>query len=253
MSDIAGSVNSTNSFEFTSLHWDTKYFKVKSAKAVLNKKVSDAEGNRLARLSSEFDFITIVNKNNDPINNLWIANNTTSFLTDMNIQFIKNKKDFIKKLCNGNLKVINCLPRNEEIYQIAFSSFLYSRFFNDPNLNTTKTEALYANWVLNSFGKDDKHFIIAESNHKVSGFLLFSIDRISSSCVIELIAVDKLYAGRRIGKQLITKLENYVINLEVENIKVGTQVNNITASNFYTACGFKYTECASIYHYWPKI
>lgn len=255
MSDIADSNQSLkiSSFEFIPLQWDTEYFGVKCAKAILNTKISSADGIKLVRLSKEYNFITYVNKNSNFANNLWIGENTTAFLTDINVQFIKKKKDFVNEFTNENFQVINGLPKSEEIYEIASNSFLYSRFFNDPYLNKTKSEALYANWVVNSFGKEDKYFVIAKNNNKISGFLLFSINKLSLGCEIELIAIDKQYTGQKIGKQLMAKLENYLIGMEVENIKVGTQIDNINAVNFYNACGFDYTGCASIYHYWPKI
>jgi len=56
---------------------------------------------------------------------------------------------------------------------------------------------------------------------------------------IKLIAVGEKYTGQNIGKSLIRNLENYLYKKGVKTIKVGTQIDNIFATNFYIANGFK--------------
>lgn len=239
------------SFEVLDLHWDSDYFEVNCAKAILKSEINSLEGEELVRAFDNYHFITIVNNSNNPKNNNWLGSETSSFLTDINIQFSKKTNNTINH-AQENIIVANNFFANEEIIQIARYAFVLSRFYNDPNLNEQKSKELYVNWVRNSFCKEDKYFVISRENDRVTGFLLFSYDSVLSQCVIELIAVEKSFTGQHIGSKLMIELENYLTGINIDSIKVGTQIDNIAAANFYVACGFHYTGCSSIYHYWPK-
>lgn len=250
MSDMMDDLQK-GSFEFLDLHWDSDYFEVNCAKVILKREISNKEGKEIIRAFDNYDFITIVNNSNNYKNNIWLGGNTTSFLTDINIQFSKKTNNNINHA--DEVSIVNNMVGNEEIIQIAGNAFVFSRFYNDPNLNEEKSRELYVNWVRNSFRKEDKYFVISTENKRVTGFILFSYDSVSSQCVIELIAVDKLFTGRHVGSKLMIELENYLAGINIDTIKVGTQIDNIAAANFYSACGFHYIGCSSIYHYWPKI
>ena len=142
----------------------------------------------------------------------------------------------------------NYFPRNKQVIEITKKTFIYSRFFNDPKLPKEQASSIYCNWTENAFNKEDKYFIISEREGQIAGFILFSFQK--ENCVIELIAVDEKYQGQRVGKSLIHCMESYVIKKGAKKIKVGTQLNNSSAINFYTFMGFKYVYCRSIYHLW---
>lgn len=101
-----------------------------------------------------------------------------------------------------------------------------------------------------AFGQDNKYFVISEREGNVAGYIYLSFN--GESSVIELIAVDEKYQGQRVGKSLIHAMESFVIDQGIQKIKVGTQVNNISAAQFYSAIGFKYVSCGSIYHLWRR-
>jgi ribosomal protein S18 acetylase RimI-like enzyme len=240
------------SFEAFVLDWDTNYFNVKSAKVILKDNLSKNDKKEILEYCNNFEFITISNLNNNSENNIWIAQKTKSFLADMNVQFIKNiDKPSIKmdKFTN----VYNLFPENEDLLNISKKSFLYSRFFNDPYLPKEKSQNIYLQWTKNSFNKLEKYFVITKINEKIAGYILFSMNLVNSFAIIELIAVDEKFRGKGIGKSLMTGLENFTYEKGVKVIRVGTQVDNISAIRFYNTCGFKYLNCNSIYHYWPNI
>ena len=145
---------------------------------------------------------------------------------------------------------MNCLSRNEQIVDIARKSFNYSRFFNDLKLPQEQAENIYLHWTECAFGQENKYFVISEREGNVAGYILFSFNEDSS--VIELIAVDEKYQGQRVGKSLIQTMESFVIDKGTKKIKVGTQVDNVSAAQFYNAMGFKYVSCGSMYHLWRR-
>ncbi len=239
---------SSKSYECNSLKWDTDYFGVNSARVNLNGIVSEKNQDEIIKFCKKYDFITISNSNNIKENNYWIGNKTSAFLADLNIQFLKV---IDKQECQvQDTYVANNFYRNEQIINIARKSFIYSRFFNDPKLPEEKAKNIYLHWTECAFDQKDKYFVICEKEGNVVGYILFSFKEDSS--VIELIAVDEKYQGQKVGKSLINTMESFVIDLGIKKIKVGTQVNNKFAVQFYTAMEFKYVSCDSMYHLWTR-
>ncbi len=238
-----------NNYECKHLQWDTDYFGVSSARVNLSGIVDEKGQEEIIKFSKDYDFVTISNLDNIKENNHWLGNRTSAFLADMNIQFLKvlaDKPDYQDE----KTYVVNCLSRNEQIVDIARKSFNYSRFFNDPSLPIEQAKNIYLHWTECAFEQENKYFVISEREGNVAGYILFSL--IEDSSVIELIAVDEKYQGQRVGKSLIHKMESFVIDQGIRKIKVGTQVNNISAAQFYNAMEFKYVSCGSMYHLWRR-
>jgi dTDP-4-amino-4,6-dideoxy-D-galactose acyltransferase len=231
---------------------DTIYFGIPSAIVVLKKACSDSKSQtEILDFLQDFEFITITNKGNNPLNNRWLGERTRAFLTDVNIQFSKRVSLTDKHV--SNLAVIaDNLSENHQIIHITESAFEYSRFLNDPYLLEEKARHIYGDIVKNAFNKTGRFFVTISTMTVITGFLLFSIDYSALASKIELVAIDKEYHGRGIGRLLIGSMEHYLSKRGVETIQVGTQLNNINALNFYESCGFSILECNSIYHYWPS-
>ena len=240
---------SSKNYEIILLHWDTDYFGLSSARVNLSDIVDERSQEEIIDFCKDYEFVTISNLDNIKENNYWIGNRTNAFLADMNIQFTKVLEDKPDYQDEKNY-VVNNLSRNEQIVDIAKKSFNYSRFFNDPKLPQEQAKNIYLFWTECAFSKENKYFVISERDGNVAGYILFSFNE--DSAVIELIAVDKKYKGQRVGKSLIHTMESFVIDKGIKKIKVGTQVNNISASQFYISLGFKYVSCGSMYHLWRR-
>lgn len=78
-----------NGVIFYDLKWDTEYFGIKSAKAILNKPLTCNEWKELKAKFKDYQFISIENRNSEPINAQMIGKDTSAFLADVNIQFEK--------------------------------------------------------------------------------------------------------------------------------------------------------------------
>lgn len=238
---------SSKAYELQSLEWDTNYFGVSSARVNLSGIVDENDQKEIIAFCKGYDFVTILNPNNIKENNHWIGNKTNAFLADMNIQFSKYLIE-MPDYYDDKIYIANCLSKNEQIINIAKKSFNYSRFFNDPSLPREKANKIYLHWTECAFNQEDKYFVVSEEDGKIAGYLLFSLTKESS--IIELIAVDKRSQGQNVGKSLICSMESFVLNKGINKIKVGTQVNNISANLFYSNLGFKYAGCMSMYHLW---
>ena len=239
----------SKNYELRPLQWDTDYFGVSSARVNLSGILDESAQEDVIEFCKDYNFVTISNLNNIKENNHWIGSKTNAFLADMNIQFVKVLADK-PNYQDDKTYVVSSLPRHEQILDIAKKSFNYSRFFNDPKLPQEQAKNIYLHWTKCAFGQKTKYFVISEREGNIAGYTLFSFN--DDSIVIELIAVDERYQGQRVGKSLIYRMESFVIDQGVKKIKVGTQVNNISAAQFYNAMGFKYASCGSIYHLWES-
>lgn len=240
---------SGENFECFPLDWDTEYFGVKAARVNLKGIITEENQMRILQYCKAFDFISISNIGNTKENNYWIGKASNAFLTDINIQFIKEIKGE-PILMDKTTEVHNSYPRDQKVISIASSAFSYSRFFNDNSLPEKQAKNIYLHWTECAFNMDNKYFVIAKRNNEVAGYILFSLNEVAQSATIELIAVDESYRGERVGSSLVSALESFVYEHGVNDIKVGTQVDNISATKFYIARGFQYVSCSSVYHLW---
>ena len=238
---------SEKNYECKLLEWDTDYFGVKSARVNLLGNINEKGQEDILSFCKNYDFVTIANFENRNENNLWIGKKTSAFLADVNVQFVKELNS-LETHSEDKTYVTNNLPVNDQILNIARKSFRYSRFFNDPNLSKSKSQNIYLNWAKGAFLQEDKYFVICEREDHIAGYLLFSSEE--NCATVELIAVDEAYQGKGIGKSLIKAMESFTFDKVINKIKVGTQVNNIPAVQFYSKMGFKYMNCSSIYHIW---
>lgn len=240
---------SSNSFDYTYLNWDSDFFGVSSGRIVLKEEISSSNQKLIQEKLLENQFTVIYNENNLAANNIWLGEETSASLTDINVQFLKTSKEFSQESVE-HVIISNALPTTDDILEIASQSFNYSRFFNDPYLNKDKASLVYWNWVKSSFGKEEKYFAQFIHDSECHGFILFS--KQEKTIIIELIAVKKSTLQKGIGTKLLQNLEAYASKSGVERIKVGTQINNVGAIRFYTNNGYIFQSATSVYHHWIK-
>lgn len=240
----------SKNYNVTHLEWDSNYFKVNSSKAELINQLSEIEKIQLSEQLKPFEFTTIINRNSNNSNNIWLSTLENCYLVDINIQYIAKQitVDFNDE--TGHIIVSNGTGDEDELISIARSSFEYSRFFNDPNLPIAKSREIYTEWVKSSINDSNKNYCIYKKNNKVSGFLLFSC-RVEEM-IIELIAVDKSEVRSGIGLAMVNSLKKMALESNIKTIKVGTQISNIQANNFYSKCGFFINQTSTVFHLWSR-
>lgn len=230
---------------FYALQWDTNYFGINCAKAILHKPLTSFDWEELKDKYKTYQFISIENRNSEPKNAQWISKHTTAFLADVNIQFTKKLEGPYKM--PEHVEISNTQQRNDQLVKIA--DFQFSKFIEDPELAKRGGTQVYHQWLINSFGKPDKYFALSKTtNGQVNGFLLHSY--LKNSCVIELIAVAINDTKSGIGASLFRAIEYAAYERGCVEIRVGTQVRNISAINFYHKVGCKQVGCHQVYHLW---
>lgn len=234
-----------NSYTFFKLQWDTDFFGVKCAKAVLHKPLTLTEWIDLKDKLRNYQFTSIENRNSEPNNAQLIGRDTSAFLVDVNIQF--KKKIGLPVEHSQNIKIYQALERNERIIELG--DFKFSKFTEDPELLKRGGARVYRQWLINAFGKADKFYALSkDENGETNGFLLHSYAE--SACIVELIAVSQNVNKHGIGTNLFKAVEYQAYQLGCVNIRVGTQVRNMGAINFYCSAGCKQVGCHQVYHLW---
>lgn len=239
------SKNIKDGLAFYELEWDTEYFGVTCAKLILYRPLEINEWNQLKVIFKDYHFTSIENRNSEPVNAQFIGRDTKSFLADVNIQFVKKVNESYE--VPGNITIHQGLEKNDQIINMA--DFQFSKFTEDHELAKRGGDEVYRLWLKNSFEKHNKFYALSkDENGDLNGFLLHSY--LDNKCVIELIATSGTKVKRGIGSTLFRAVEHTAYQRGIEEIKVGTQLRNMGAINFYHKVGCKQVGCHQIYHLW---
>jgi ribosomal protein S18 acetylase RimI-like enzyme len=211
----------------------------------MHKPLKEDEWKQLKKHFRNYDFISIENRNSEPKNAQYIGKETNAFLADVNIQF---QKELSKEYAfDDSIVIRNSQEWNQEILDLA--NFEYSKFIEDPEFKKRNGNDVYQHWIINSFEKPNKFFAIyKEEDDNTLGFLLHSYSE--DRCVIELIAVKEDVSKRGIGTKLIQIVESEAKKNGKQFVKVGTQLRNIGAINFYQKNEYRQIEFHQVYHLW---
>jgi dTDP-4-amino-4,6-dideoxy-D-galactose acyltransferase len=238
-------LNTEKAVSFYELKWDTEFFGVSSAKAILHMPLSLNDWDKLQAEFKDYQFITITNKNSDPNNTQLIGKDTSAFLVDVNIQFVKKLVGPYK--IPTNVTIHQSLERNDQITELA--NFEFSKFTEDQELAKRGGNQVYTQWLINAFEKSDKFFALStDENDNIDGFVLYSFS--DNASIIELIAVSQKVTKGGIGTSLFKAVEFATHQHGFNEINVGTQIRNIGAINFYNKVGCKLVGCHQVYHLW---
>lgn len=221
------------------LNWDTDFFDIEIGELTINEEFNISQANKYDLLyvksNKEFD-LKIENFINSFSEKKIVFSKSiqSTFVDDENIFSIKGK-DY-----NSN-----------EIYELAFESGKYSRFYLDTKLEKSKFQELYKKWVDNSISNifaDD--LLIYIHNGKAEGFVTYKIN--NKTATIGLIAVSPTQQGKGIGGKLIKTVENVLFKNKVKTLLIPTQQSNKLACDFYKKQGYEIHETTYIKHYWKK-
>lgn len=234
-----------NDIAFYDLEWDTEYFGITCAKLIIKRQLKLKEWNEILVRFKDYQFISIENRNSEPVNAQFIGRDTSAFLADVNIQFEKKVNGSYE--APGNITIHQGLEKSDQI--IDMGNFQFSKFTEDPELAKRGGDQVYRLWLSNSFEKQNKFYALSNDEQgNLNGFLLHSYS--DNKCVIELIATSRTKVKSGIGSKLFRGVEHNAFQHGIEEIKVGTQLRNMGAINFYHKVGCKQVGCHQVFHLW---
>lgn len=224
--------------EIKRLDWDSDFFELEVGELFINS--SEFKAN------PDFDLVYV---KSEVKNNFEIAGYEKSF-TENKVVYQKN----LVKVNDSNsaIKEISEIEYSiEELYELAFESGKHSRYKLDRKIDYLKFKELYQLWIENSLNnKFADGFLVYVEEKEILGFVTYKIK--DNFAIIGLIAVSQDHQGKGIGKQLIEKVENELINKNINELQIPTQEENRQACGFYEKLGYQQAEKITLSHYWKK-
>lgn len=166
-------------------------------------------------------------------------------LIDTNIIFEKRVNLNNKKNSKYEIR-FSTLKDEKKVKELSKKSFKFSRFHLDEKIPNKLADEIKYRWTENFFkGKRGDKMIVTIDENDIVGFLLLVEKK--NNLIIDLIALDEKYYGKKIAEDMITFAENNIKN--INKIIVGTQISNIPSIRFYEKCGFRKIESNYVFHY----
>jgi len=226
--------------DFEILQWDSDFFNFKVAKINNGVLLNDAFFEKLHHENVQLAYYSSKNKLTETSNEYY-----TFGLVDEKVTFLKEIEQ--SPLIRNTESYSEKYP-DKQLINLAIESGIYSRFNVDPKIGKKKFEELYTQWIIKSVSKEiADDVLVYKTGGKIAGFV--TIGQKNGRADIGIIAVDKDYRGKGIGKTLMKTAENFYFN-KLKLIQVVTQGDNLPAIKLYEGCGYKIEKVEFLYHLW---
>lgn len=140
------------------------------------------------------------------------------------------------------------------LLNIIDNLYSFGRFFEDSNLDNDDVNTLYKRWITNEIRNENVDVLGIEKDDRLLGFISckyrYCLTDKNKEGIISLVGIDKLYQGMGIGKKLMNCVLNHFCDKGINDIYVGTQINNLSSLNFYISTGFRINSSFSSFHKW---
>ena len=156
----------------------------------------------------------------------------------------------IPSLSNNNVIRLSVKSDLLMLEKVAYESFRYSRFHNDPQIRNVVANRTRSEWLKESFHGRSDFILVAETDQKVTGFLVCRKESSANGVkgIIDLMAVPHSYKRRKVGYDLTAEFLKYCKERHCDIASVGTQVKNIPAVRLYEKTGFVLHKSYYTYH-----
>lgn len=221
------------------LDWDSAFFEMVVGELFVAEEI-DAEEIK------NFDLLYAKN----PVDFDLKLDHFTNHFTETKVVFVK---EIIENNCDSNniFSVKKVAFQINKIYELAYESGKFSRFFLDTNFKPEKFKELYRKWVDNSISNNFATAVLVYvENHQTIGFVSYKVDY--EDATIGLIAISPAHQGKGIGRKLLQFVENELFQNHIKTLHIPTQESNLGACNFYKKQGYTIKEKLVIKHYWKS-
>jgi len=223
------------------ISWDSDFFGINIAECCFENSNETLDASK-----SDFDLIVVKTEGNDFLD---IEGYLLNF-SETKITYSKPVNYSISKENDASVFDFDFDPINEsDLFELAFESGKYSRFYLDSNFSTDAFRNLYKAWVTNSLNKKlATKIYYTRHDNVVTGFVTLKQNKLSAQ--IGLIGVRPEYQGQKIGSKLLNAVEFYCKENEINNLIVETQKKNQLACKFYEKNSFEVNATLKIAHFW---
>jgi hypothetical protein len=162
----------------------------------------------------------------------------------LQIKLTKVKNVDFSKIYRNNLEIDNKLNEEDikQLQEIAYDSFNYSRFHEDPFLDIEKCRVRYSNWILDLV-EQGKEVYIYRQNDEVISFQFYTVENNK---------VDLILGGSKEGYGMMTLyfFSTLMTDLQKQGIKrMDTMISASNLGILNTYISFGYTVQKSFFDY----
>jgi dTDP-4-amino-4,6-dideoxy-D-galactose acyltransferase len=138
------------------------------------------------------------------------------------------------------------------ISDIAYASYVDSRFYYDGGIPRDTCDRLYHFWTAQSCGGNAGHqaWVARDEAGTPTGYVICHADTNPGWGKIGLIGVDRAARGKGVGARLVQAALGWAKNQGLASMTVVTQGRNIAAQRLYQRCGFMLRAQQLYYHKW---
>lgn len=238
------------------LEWDSNFFEFKIA----NLNAHELDNNSMIQIIKDLTeqrirLLYIYVSPDDIISQLTLSQNKVPLICQ-NVTFtrdIHNGSNYDSYSNNVVLTDIDSKHLDlDSLQSITLQSGEYSRFNLDRKIGIRLFQRLYLKWLEESLKKNIADIVLTFTDENQVQGLITASEGYGNIGKIGLIAVDKKFQGKSIGKKLTHCVFNYFLSRNITTVKVVTQLENNKACNFYRKLGFREESVINIYHYWSE-
>jgi len=230
--------------------WDEKSFEMET-REILN--INYKDENELSKLIIEFEKTlkdgTLVyfrsDSNDQTIKKVMILNGYYIAETSMLMKLARYKKVDFSKIYKNDLQLENKINDNDilELQKIAYNSFDYSRFHEDPFLDQEKARQRYSNWIV-ELVKQNKEIFIYRQKGEIISFLFYDVENNKANLIL---------GGSKNGYGMMTlyffsTIMTYFQKINIKKLEVMISASNIGILNTYITFGFTDKKTFFDYH-----
>jgi len=124
--------------------------------------------------------------------------------------------------------------------KITLDSFQFDRFHRDFNIDRTKADLRYLNWIEELCSKH--HTCLFCYNNETAGFIAYDKNRLI------LAAIAKPYRGRGLAKCFWSSICNKIFSDGYEEIFIDISSVNLPILNLYVSLGATFRNAVEVYH-----
>ncbi len=162
----------------------------------------------------------------------------------LQIKLTKVHKVDFSKIYRNNLEIDDQINEEdiEQLQDIAYNSFNYSRFHEDPFLDIEKSRARYANWILDLMEQGKKVYVYRQNNEVIS-FQFYTLENNK---------VDLILGGSKEGYGMMTLyfFSTLMTDLQSKGVKrMDTMISAANLGILNTYVSFGYTVQKSFFDY----
>ena len=167
------------------------------------------------------------------------------YITEASAKLINSQIQKINfKLFNRFLNLENKMKKEyiEDIKNIAYTSFEYSRFHEDPFIDIEKARKRYINWIDDLL--DTKNVLLYKSNGQIVSFMFYE----KKDKKVNLILGGSKKEYGLITPLFFSSVMEYLKKINIKKVEVLISMSNIVIFNLYIKLGFTIKTSMFDYH-----